>query len=94
MARLLDEISQICFFVIPCGAGWSAVSQGFLEMHHHETPFARGGAQTADNLRLACRAHNFFLGERDYGRDFMKQKLMAAVAHRTRFGTSGAVHRR
>jgi 5-methylcytosine-specific restriction endonuclease McrA len=30
---------------------------GLLE-YHHVVPFARGGATTADNIQLRCRAHN------------------------------------
>ncbi len=41
-----------------------------LELHHN-VPFARGGAATADNLRLRCRAHNALAAEGDFGRTFM-----------------------
>ena len=71
-----------CSFVSPDGRRCTA--RGFLEVHHHDVTFARGGAATADNLKLACRAHNFFLAERDYGREFMQQKLRAAGAQRAR----------
>ncbi len=47
-----------------------------LELHH-EVPFARGGADTAENLRLRCRAHNALAAERDFGREFMQQKKAA-----------------
>lgn len=30
---------------------------GFLEFHH-VAPYAAGGAATADNIQLRCRAHN------------------------------------
>lgn len=73
-----------CSFVSPDGRRCTA--RGFLEVHHHDVTFARGGAATADNLKLACRAHNFFLAERDYGREFMQQKLRAAGAQRARPG--------
>jgi hypothetical protein len=45
-----------CTFVSPEGRRCTA--RGFLELHHHLTTYARGGAATADNLRLTCRAHN------------------------------------
>jgi hypothetical protein len=70
-----------CTFTSPDGRRCTA--RGFLEVHHHGTTFARGGAATADNLRLACRAHNLFLAEREYGRGWMQRKLQAAVAQRT-----------
>lgn len=65
-----------CTFVSPDGHRCAA--RGFLELHHHETTFAHGGAATPANLRLACRAHNFFLAEQEYGREFMQQRLTAA----------------
>jgi hypothetical protein len=34
---------------------------------HHVLPYARGGANTAENLQLYCRAHNQRQGERDFG---------------------------
>ncbi len=37
-----------------------------LEFHHDE-PFALGGERSADNIRLACRAHNAYMAEMDYG---------------------------
>jgi hypothetical protein len=64
-----------CSFVSADGRRCSA--RGFLEVHHHEA-FARGGAATVDNLRLACRAHNFWLAERELGPAFMRGKLLHA----------------
>jgi hypothetical protein len=65
-----------CTFVSSDGRRCSA--RGPLELHHHETPFARGGAPTAANLRIVCRAHNALFAERDYGRGFMQSKLTEA----------------
>ncbi len=45
---------------------------------HHEQPFARGGATSADNLTLRCRAHNALAAEEDFGRMFMEEKKPAA----------------
>jgi hypothetical protein len=70
-----------CTFVSPEGRRCAA--RGFLEVHHHNTTFARGGEASAANLRLTCRVHNALLAERDYGRAFMKDKLRAAAAQRT-----------
>jgi hypothetical protein len=79
--KVLREVyardSGQCTFVSPDGRRCSA--QGFLEVHHHE-PFARGGAATIDNLQLSCRAHNLFLAEQDYGRDYMREKIAGAAA--------------
>jgi 5-methylcytosine-specific restriction endonuclease McrA len=41
--------------------------------YHHLHPFGMGGGHTPENLRLICRAHNFYLAEHDYG-----PKAMAA----------------
>jgi hypothetical protein len=41
--------------------------RGWLEFHH-ETPFALGGASTAENLTLRCKLHNAFAAEQDFGR--------------------------
>ena len=43
-----------------------------LEFHHDET-YARGGDRSADNLRLACHAHNDYMAEMDYGKAKMDQ---------------------
>ncbi len=47
--------------------GRRCTEQGFLE-YHHVTPYAAGGASTADNLQLRCRAHNGYEAERYFGR--------------------------
>ena len=39
----------------------------------HIVPYARGGANKIDNLRLLCEKHNLLEAEREYGRDHMKQ---------------------
>ena len=62
-----------CTFV--SADGRRCTERGFIEVHHHNTTFARGGDATIANLRLMCRAHNMFLAEQDYGRSFMQQKL-------------------
>jgi hypothetical protein len=54
--------------------------RGFLELHHHDVPYARGGSATLENLRLVCRAHNALFAERDYGPRFMRSKLGRALA--------------
>jgi hypothetical protein len=35
---------------------------------HHRRPFGCGGDHSVDNVSLACRAHNGYLAEVDYGR--------------------------
>ncbi len=54
-----------CAFV---GAtGRRCTERGFLEFHH-VTPYTAGGASTADNIQLRCRAHNGYEAERYFGR--------------------------
>jgi 5-methylcytosine-specific restriction endonuclease McrA len=50
--------------------GRRCTSRKRLEFHH-EDPFGLGGTHSLRNLRLACRAHNALLAERDYGKDVM-----------------------
>ncbi|HET8937747.1 MAG TPA: hypothetical protein VFN67_30090 [Polyangiales bacterium] len=69
-----------CTYVSPDGRRCSA--RGFLEVHHHNTAFARGGEATVENLRLVCRAHNLFFAERDYGRGLMQSKMREAAARK------------
>jgi len=52
-----------CAFV---GAAGRCTERGFLE-YHHVVPYADGGATTAENLELRCRAHNAYESERWFG---------------------------
>jgi hypothetical protein len=65
-----------CTFVSSDGKRCS--ERGFLELHHHDVPYGKGGKATVDNLRLACRAHNQLFAERDYGTRFMRFKQLQA----------------
>ena len=46
---------------------------------HHRRPFGRGGDHSVDNVSLACKCHNAYLAEVDYGRE--------AIARHRRSGT-------
>ena len=48
------------------GAAGRCAERGFLE-YHHVVPFADGGATSADNLELRCRAHNTYEAARWFG---------------------------
>jgi hypothetical protein len=61
-----------CSFVSADGRRCQA--RGRLEFHH-KTPYARGGAATADNIQTLCRAHNALMAERDYGQTFMRERI-------------------
>ena len=41
----------------------------------HIVPYARGGGNSPDNLRLLCRKHNIHQAERAYGREFMRKHM-------------------
>ncbi|HUL58964.1 MAG TPA: HNH endonuclease [Anaeromyxobacteraceae bacterium] len=47
-----------------CGSRWQ------LEFDHIE-PRSQGGESTVENVRIACRAHNFRHAEETYGRGYM-----------------------
>jgi 5-methylcytosine-specific restriction endonuclease McrA len=74
-----------CTFVSADGRRCAA--RGFLQVHHHDIAYARGGKATAENLRIACRAHNLFFARRDFGHAFMQTKLTAAAARKLSPGT-------
>jgi hypothetical protein len=46
---------------------------------HHRRPFGLGGDHSVANISLACKRHNAYLAEVDYGRE--------AIARHRRFGT-------
>ena len=69
-----------CAFVGSQGQRCDA--RAFLQLHHRRA-WARGGADTADNLELLCRSHNCLLAERDFGR----RHIEAAIAARKARGT-------
>jgi len=45
-----------------------------LEIDHIE-PYAKGGSSGEENLRVLCRAHNLFSASREYGEEFMREKI-------------------
>jgi len=55
---------------------------------HHEQPWARGGADTIDNLRLLCAAHNALLEEQDFGREVVTRTRERARLERAASGPS------
>ena len=75
-----------CTFVSPEGRRCAARSH--LELHH-EDPYARGGPPTVQNLRLLCRVHNALMAERDFGRDYIRDKRT-----RVRAGTERSAQQR
>ncbi len=70
--ELLDRDGASCTFTAPDGNRCGA--RAFLQFHHRQA-WARGGADTADNLTLLCRAHNRLLAERDFGRAHIEKVI-------------------
>src|SRR5450432_1195787 len=54
--------------------GQRCAARRFTQIHH-EHPWARGGDETADNLRILCAAHNRLLAERDFGRELVADRI-------------------
>ena len=48
--------------------------RAFLQVHH-ERAWAKGGADSSDNLRLVCAAHNRLLAEREFGREHVQRAV-------------------
>lgn len=65
---------------------------GFLEFHHIE-PYAGGGAATAENIQLRCRAHNQYEARVLFGADVVREPRPSSItsAISTRSGTSPCV---
>ncbi len=57
-----------------CNSRWQ------VEVDHVEAA-ARGGPATLDNLRLACRDHNFRHAEEIYGHDYMRKYRKGESTH-------------
>jgi 5-methylcytosine-specific restriction endonuclease McrA len=70
--------------------GKRCCERGFLEFHHHDVPYGRGGKATIDNLRLACRAHNALFAERDFGTGYMLHARARAHGRSRAASGSGA----
>jgi hypothetical protein len=61
-----------CTFV--GGDGRRCTATKFTQIHH-EKPWARGGGETVDNLRMLCASHNRLLAERDFGREIVAERI-------------------
>ena len=68
-----------CRFVDQQGRRCTAT--GGLELHHRH-PFGHGGEHSLVNVALACKAHNRFLAEVDYGREVMARHITSAASSR------------
>jgi HNH endonuclease len=69
-----------CTFVGSDGQRCTATK--FTQIHHEE-PWARGGGETADNLRMLCAAHNRLLAEREFGTELVAERIAKRPSQRT-----------
>jgi hypothetical protein len=60
-----------CGFI---GTNGRCRERGFLEFHH-VIPYATGGATTAENLQLRCRAHNAYESEQYFGSMWVRESV-------------------
>lgn len=61
-----------CTFVSADGRRCEA--RGFLELDHIR-PLAKGGADSFENLRLLCKAHNLLAARRSFGRMYVRYAI-------------------
>jgi hypothetical protein len=73
-AAVRREVSQRdqerCAFV---GSEGRCEETAFLEFHHVE-PYAEGGAPTAQNIELRCRAHNQYEARQFFGGSLVRER--------------------
>ena len=81
---VFERDGEQCTFL--CESGARCPQRGHLELDHVE-PRALGGTNTAENLRVRCRAHNRLAAEEVFGKthiaeqiDFRQRKSRAVVA--------------
>jgi 5-methylcytosine-specific restriction endonuclease McrA len=53
--------------------GRRCTARAFLELHHRQA-FGRGGPHTAENIALACSAHNLHEARREYGSELLEAR--------------------
>jgi len=64
----------------------------FLEFHH-VTPYTEGGAATADNIQLRCRAHNQYEARLFFGDTLVRERSEAWIARTYDESLSGSIFR-
>jgi hypothetical protein len=70
--RIATRDGLRCTFVGSDGQRCTATK--FTQIHHEE-PWARGGGETVENLRILCGVHNRLLAEREFGRELVAQRI-------------------
>jgi hypothetical protein len=77
MRQIVARDGLRCTFV--GSDGQRCGSHKFIQIHH-EDPWARGGGETVDNLRILCASHNRLLAERDFGRELVADRIQGRRA--------------
>ena len=72
MRQIVARDGLRCTFV--GSDGQRCTARKFIQLHH-EDPWARGGRETVDNLRILCASHNRLLAERDFGRELVADRI-------------------
>jgi hypothetical protein len=72
MRQIVARDGLRCTFV--GSDGQRCTARKFIQIHH-EDPWARGGGETVDNLRILCASHNRLLAERDFGRELVADRI-------------------
>ena len=71
---------------IDANSGKRCSERTHLELDHIK-PYATGGDQSAENLRIRCRAHNNLWAKDVFGREFMREKIKNRPCKKTGFAT-------
>ena len=74
--RVLQRACYRCEYTGPGGVRCSA--RTWLEIDHIH-PWAKGGGTGDENLRVLCRAHNLLWAAREFGEEFMREKIEAGT---------------
>ena len=69
--QVFERDGMRCSYVAPDGR--RCEGRAFLELDHAD-PRALGGGDTAENLRVRCRAHNQLWAEEAYGREYVERR--------------------
>ena len=83
----LQAMDKIIEFAIDCAyqceyrslAGKRCTARTNLQIDHI-VPFAKGGGHEADNFQVLCQGHNLRKAEKDFGEEFMREKLSVSSA--------------
>ena len=85
---VLEQASYQCEYRSPEGVRCSCRTG--LEIDHVK-PWGKLGSNDPANLRVLCKAHNLYLAEREYGREFVEARIEAKRLQSQASAIQGAV---